>query len=41
MRDGYNADALHGDLSQSQRDHVMEKFRIKKETQLLLLQIEI
>ena len=29
MRDGYNADALHGDLSQSQRDHVMEKFRQK------------
>jgi len=27
MRDGYNADALHGDLSQSQRDHVMGKFR--------------
>ena len=29
MRDGYNADALHGDLSQSQRDYVMEKFRQK------------
>ena len=27
MRDGYNADALHGDLSQAQRDHVMDKFR--------------
>ncbi len=27
MQDGYNADALHGDLSQSQRDHVMDKFR--------------
>ena len=27
MQDGYNADALHGDLSQSQRDHVMKKFR--------------
>ncbi len=27
IRDGYNADALHGDLSQSQRDHVMKKFR--------------
>ena len=24
---GYNADALHGDLSQSQRDYVMDKFR--------------
>ncbi|MDO4190723.1 MAG: DEAD/DEAH box helicase [Bacteroidales bacterium] len=28
MRDGYNADALHGDLSQAQRDNVMNKFRI-------------
>ncbi|HPL94447.1 MAG TPA: DEAD/DEAH box helicase [Paludibacteraceae bacterium] len=27
--DGYNADALHGDLSQAQRDMVMNKFRIK------------
>tara|TARA_B100001029_G_C15049759_1_gene449796 strand:+ start:561 stop:2192 length:1632 start_codon:yes stop_codon:yes gene_type:complete len=27
MQDGYNADALHGDLSQSQRDYVMQKFR--------------
>ena len=29
MKDGYNADALHGDLSQAQRDTVMQKFRIK------------
>ncbi|MFA6778749.1 MAG: DEAD/DEAH box helicase [Paludibacteraceae bacterium] len=29
MADGYNADALHGDLSQIQRDSVMQKFRIK------------
>lgn len=29
MNDGYNADALHGDLSQSQRDHVMNRFRNK------------
>lgn len=29
MVDGYNADALHGDLSQTQRDAVMNKFRIK------------
>ncbi len=29
MADGYNADALHGDLSQAQRDHVMSKFRNK------------
>ncbi|NLV19985.1 MAG: DEAD/DEAH box helicase [Bacteroidetes bacterium] len=27
--DGYNADALHGDLSQSQRDAVMQKFRLR------------
>ncbi|NOZ60551.1 MAG: DEAD/DEAH box helicase [Calditrichaeota bacterium] len=29
MHDGYNADALHGDLSQAQRETVMQKFRIK------------
>ena len=29
MQDGYNADALHGDLSQAQRDHVMARFRNK------------
>ena len=29
IEDGYNADALHGDLSQAQRDHVMNRFRIK------------
>lgn len=29
IADGYNADALHGDLSQAQRDTVMEHFRIK------------
>lgn len=27
IHDGYNADALHGDLSQQQRDMVMKKFR--------------
>jgi ATP-dependent RNA helicase DeaD len=27
MKDGYNADALHGDLSQQQRDKVMARFR--------------
>ncbi|HRY98840.1 MAG TPA: DEAD/DEAH box helicase [Bacteroidales bacterium] len=27
MKDGYNADALHGDLSQAQRDYVMNRFR--------------
>ncbi len=29
MKDGYSADALHGDLSQGQRDNVMNKFRKK------------
>ncbi len=29
MQEGYNADALHGDLSQSQRDFVMNRFRLK------------
>ncbi len=28
IQDGYNADSLHGDLSQVQRDNVMNKFRI-------------
>ncbi|MCH8326708.1 MAG: DEAD/DEAH box helicase, partial [Bacteroidetes bacterium] len=28
IKDGYNADSLHGDLSQPQRDSVMAKFRI-------------
>lgn len=29
MQDGYNADALHGDLSQAQRDYVMQRFRLR------------
>ena len=29
IQDGYNADSLHGDLSQPQRSKVMAKFRIK------------
>ena len=29
IQDGYNADSLHGELSQAQRDYVMQKFRIK------------
>ncbi|MDR3236701.1 MAG: DEAD/DEAH box helicase [Prevotellaceae bacterium] len=29
IHDGYNADALHGELSQIQRDYVMQKFRIR------------
>jgi ATP-dependent RNA helicase DeaD len=33
--DGYNADALHGDISQSQREVVLNKFR-KKNLQLLV-----
>ncbi len=35
MADGYNADALHGDLSQAQRDHVMNRFR-HRQLQLLV-----
>ncbi len=35
MNDGYNADALHGDLSQAQRDEVMNRFR-KNQLQLLV-----
>ncbi len=29
IQDGYNAESLHGDLSQAQRDMVMQKFRIR------------
>ena len=35
IRDGYNAEALHGDLSQAQRDLTMQKFR-QHRTQLLV-----
>jgi len=35
IRDGYNAEALHGDLSQDQRDLTMQKFR-QHLTQLLV-----
>lgn len=35
MADGYNADALHGDLSQAQRDSVMARFR-GKQLQMLI-----
>jgi ATP-dependent RNA helicase DeaD len=35
MKDGYNADALHGDLNQAQRDRVMMKFR-QKSVQILV-----
>lgn len=30
MQGGYNADALHGDLSQAQRTYVMNRFRMKQ-----------
>jgi ATP-dependent RNA helicase DeaD len=35
MKDGYNADAIHGDLSQVQRDRVMRSFK-SKSLQLLV-----
>ncbi len=35
IRDGYNAEALHGDLAQAQRDLTMQKFRTHR-TQLLV-----
>jgi len=35
IRDGYNADALHGDLAQSDRDRVMQRFR-ERNLQLLI-----
>ena len=35
INDGYNADAIHGELSQSQRDDVMAKFR-QKSLQILI-----
>ncbi|WP_018108140.1 DEAD/DEAH box helicase [Bacteroides propionicifaciens] len=35
VKDGYSADSLHGDLSQIQRDAVMQKFRVKS-VQLLV-----
>ncbi|RZK49214.1 MAG: DEAD/DEAH box helicase [Pedobacter sp.] len=35
IKDGYNADSLHGDLSQQQRDKVMQRFR-ERHMQLLI-----
>ncbi len=35
IRDGYNADSLHGDLSQAQRDKVMSRYR-ERSLQLLV-----
>ncbi|MBA4145083.1 MAG: ATP-dependent RNA helicase [Azospira oryzae] len=35
MKDGYNADSLHGDLTQQQRDRVMVRFR-QRDLQILV-----
>src|SRR6201985_2080779 len=35
LKDGYNADSLHGDLSQQQRDKVMKRYR-ERNLQLLI-----
>ena len=35
IKDGYNADAIHGDLSQQQRDKVMKRYR-ERNLQLLI-----
>src|SRR5690606_9755262 len=35
IKDGYNADSLHGDLSQQQRDQVMKRYR-ERSLQLLI-----
>jgi len=35
IKESYNADVIHGDLSQAQRDHVMDQFR-EKTVQLLV-----
>ena len=35
LQEGYNADALHGDMSQAQREYVMNRFR-KRQLQLLV-----
>ncbi|MFD1631655.1 DEAD/DEAH box helicase [Pseudopedobacter beijingensis] len=35
VKDGYNADSLHGDLSQQQRDRVMKRYR-ERNLQLLI-----
>ncbi|TND08997.1 MAG: DNA/RNA helicase [Bacteroidetes bacterium] len=39
IRDGYTADALHGDLSQAQRDFVMKRFRSR--TVMLLVATDV
>lgn len=39
MKDGYDADAIHGDLSQSQRDLVMKRF--KEQTLKLLVATDV
>ena len=40
MQNGYAADALHGDLSQAQRDTVMKKFRLKNIDILVATDVE-
>jgi ATP-dependent RNA helicase DeaD len=35
VKDGYNADAIHGDLSQAQRDHVMGRYRARSISMLI------
>lgn len=39
IQDGYNADALHGELSQAQRDHVMQ--RLRNRTMQLLIATDV
>ena len=41
IEDGYNAGALHGDLSQNQRDLVMKSFRNKQIQMLVATRLEI
>ena len=40
INDGYSADAIHGDLSQSQRDDVMSRFRDKTIQMLIATDVE-
>ena len=40
VKDGYNADALHGDLSQGQRDQVMSRFKHKTLSILVATDVE-
>ena len=40
VKDGYNADSLHGDLSQQQRDKVMGRYRNRSLQVWLLLMLQ-